>query len=290
MPDFVCWISEGGNRERLIYADRGYIAYGNRKIVVGTVVASDDRIPLCWRAVVPRFGFSVQSTSHAECGETTEGRGARGGQEGAQPYIAAAGTLAIHSISREAECIPCVARAVPPPENWVKFASPPTPKVSKVHPSSGDFIPFRPRGRGGVACPPDRGMNRTGRRSPRGSAWHSLDQITRADPLSGIIALLRSLLMGGMLFLAGAGPAALLPLPPTPPVEGPPGHTAPIPDPFASRPVISPPSPQPSFGPAWLSSRRTQQSQGFIPGSQVEARPDRRTELAPGISLQLPLH
>lgn len=162
----------------------------------------------------------------------------------------------------ESECIPSITLAAPPAENWMSFPSPLNPKVSKMQSRRGDRIHSR--------------------RSP--------DQIARTDPLSGMIARLRSLFVGGMLFLAAAGPVAPLPLPPTPPAGGPLGHAAPIPDLFASRPTVSPPSRQPSFGPAWLSSRRTQQSQGFIPGSQVETRPDRRTELAPGISLQLPLH
>lgn len=100
---------------------------------------------------------------------------------------------------------------------------------------------------------------------------------------------LRSWLVGATLLLAAAGPAPPLPLPPTPPIGGPPGYAAPTPDPFARRPAVRF-SEQPSIAPTWLSSRSVQHSQGFIPGSEVEARPDGRTELAPGISLRLPLH
>ncbi|MGA9867249.1 MAG: hypothetical protein WBQ75_12530 [Acetobacteraceae bacterium] len=81
-----------------------------------------------------------------------------------------------------------------------------------------------------------------------------------------------------------------LPLPPTPPVGGPPGHIAPTPDLFARQPTDFPLSEQPSFAPAWLASRPVQQSQGFVPGSQVDARPNGHTEYAPGVSFSMPLH
>lgn len=98
----------------------------------------------------------------------------------------------------------------------------------------------------------------------------------------------------GLLLLAAAGPARRrappLPLPPLPPLAGAPGRTAPVPDLFAREPAPPPEIPgQPAVGPAWFASRSVSASQGFIPGSQVEARPNGRTELAPGLSLRLPL-
>jgi hypothetical protein len=93
----------------------------------------------------------------------------------------------------------------------------------------------------------------------------------------------------GLLLLAGAAPATL-PVPPTPPPSGPPDHAAPVPDAFAREPAAAPDHDgQATIVPSWFASHRTRPSQGFIPGSQVEARPDRRTELAPGVSLRLPL-
>ena len=93
----------------------------------------------------------------------------------------------------------------------------------------------------------------------------------------------------GFLLLAAAAPAPL-PVPPTPPPSGPPDHAAPIPDAFARAPAPVPDRDgQATVVPSWFASQPTRLSQGFIPGSQVEARPDRRTELAPGVSLRLPL-
>jgi len=105
-----------------------------------------------------------------------------------------------------------------------------------------------------------------------------------------MITRFRWLPVGAVLLIAAHGPVAPLPLPPTPPVDGPPGRVAPTPDLFARQPRDFPLSDQPSFAPAWLASRPVQQSQGFVPGSQVEARPNGRTEFAPGVSFSMPLH
>lgn len=97
-----------------------------------------------------------------------------------------------------------------------------------------------------------------------------------------------------LLLLVAAAPTghrrSPLPLPPTPPVAGPPDRYAPVPDLFAQAPVSTPEmAGQPAVGPAWFASHMVNPSQGFIPGSHVEARPTGRTELAPGLSLRLPL-
>lgn len=84
-------------------------------------------------------------------------------------------------------------------------------------------------------------------------------------------------------------PAPPLPLPPTPPPGGPPGLVAPTPNLFLAVPA-SPSGDGPTVAPAWMASRPTTSSQGFIPGSQVLSRPDGHVEIAPGISLKLPLH
>jgi len=49
-------VPEGDNRERLVCADCGYIAYDNPKVVVGAVCGWYDRILLCRRAIEPRRG------------------------------------------------------------------------------------------------------------------------------------------------------------------------------------------------------------------------------------------
>jgi hypothetical protein len=54
MPDFVRRIPEGDNRERLICADCGHIAYDNLKVVIGSVVVADGSVLMCRRAIEPR--------------------------------------------------------------------------------------------------------------------------------------------------------------------------------------------------------------------------------------------
>lgn len=96
-----------------------------------------------------------------------------------------------------------------------------------------------------------------------------------------------------LLSLAAAGrhtPQQPLPLPPTPPPGGPPGLVAPTPNMFLAVPATTSDSDGPTVAPAWMGSRPVTQSQGFIPGSQVQSRPDGHVEIAPGISLKLPLH
>jgi hypothetical protein len=80
-----------------------------------------------------------------------------------------------------------------------------------------------------------------------------------------------------------------LPLPPTPPADGPPGRSAPIPDPSAQSPHGTDDGAGPVVAPAWFAARSYSPSQGFLPGSHVDARPDGRTEIAPGVNVRVPL-
>jgi hypothetical protein len=108
--------------------------------------------------------------------------------------------------------------------------------------------------------------------------------MTRPGPL-GAAALL--------VFVAGAhapiGRNEPLPLPPTPPSGGPPAVTAPRPDPAAQSPHGVASSDGPIVTPAWFAAHPYSPSEGFIPGSHVTARPDGRTEIAPGVNMRVPL-
>lgn len=81
--------------------------------------------------------------------------------------------------------------------------------------------------------------------------------------------------------------ATPLPLPPTPPPGGPPDLMAPRPGPLTPAPVIY--AEGPSVSPAWFGEHSVNTSQGFTPGSQVQARPTGRMELAPGLEFRVPL-
>jgi ADP-ribose pyrophosphatase YjhB (NUDIX family) len=100
MPDFVRRIPDGDNRERLICADCGHIAYDNPKVVVGSVIVADDSILMCRRAIEPRRGFWTLPAGYLEHGETLEEGAAREAWEEAQAEITLDGILGVFSISR----------------------------------------------------------------------------------------------------------------------------------------------------------------------------------------------
>jgi len=100
MPQFDRRVPEGDNRERLICAECGFVAYENPKIVVGSVVAHDGRVLLCRRAIEPRRGFWTLPAGYMENGETVAEGAAREAWEEAQVRIAIDGILAVFSISR----------------------------------------------------------------------------------------------------------------------------------------------------------------------------------------------
>ena len=100
MPNFEQRIPEGDERERLVCADCGHIDYQNPKVVVGTVVASDDRILMCRRAIEPRRGFWTLPAGYLELGETLEEGAAREAMEEAAAAISIDGVLGLFSVAR----------------------------------------------------------------------------------------------------------------------------------------------------------------------------------------------
>ncbi len=100
MPEFVRRIPEGDNRERLVCASCGYVAYDNPKVVVGSVVVADGEVLLCRRAIEPRRGFWTLPAGYLELDETLEEGAAREAMEEAQAAIAIDGILAVFSIAR----------------------------------------------------------------------------------------------------------------------------------------------------------------------------------------------
>ncbi len=100
MADFVKLIPEGDNRERLVCPDCGHVDYQNPKVVVGSVVAHDDLVLLCRRAIEPRRGFWTLPAGYLELGETIEQGARREAQEEAEAAILLDGVLALYSVSR----------------------------------------------------------------------------------------------------------------------------------------------------------------------------------------------
>jgi ADP-ribose pyrophosphatase YjhB (NUDIX family) len=100
MPPFDRRVPEGDNRERLVCAECGYVAYDNPKIVVGAVVADTGRVLLCRRAIEPRRGFWTLPAGYMEHGETVEEGARREAWEEATVRIDIDGILGVFSISR----------------------------------------------------------------------------------------------------------------------------------------------------------------------------------------------
>jgi ADP-ribose pyrophosphatase YjhB (NUDIX family) len=100
MSSFIRHIPEGDNRERMVCADCGYVAYENPKVVVGSVVVADGRVLMCRRAIEPRRGFWTLPAGYMELGETLEEGAAREAQEEAEAAITIEGILGVFSIAR----------------------------------------------------------------------------------------------------------------------------------------------------------------------------------------------
>jgi ADP-ribose pyrophosphatase YjhB (NUDIX family) len=100
MPEFVRRVPEDDNRERLICADCGFVAYENPKVIVGSVIVSDGHVLLCKRAIEPRRGFWTLPAGYLELGETLEEGAMREAQEEAEAIVALDGILAVFSIAR----------------------------------------------------------------------------------------------------------------------------------------------------------------------------------------------
>jgi ADP-ribose pyrophosphatase YjhB (NUDIX family) len=100
MTSFVRLVPEGDNRERMVCADCGHVAYENPKVVVGAVVVHEGQVLMCRRAIEPRKGYWTLPAGFMELGETLEEGAAREAFEEAEAAIAIEGILGVFSIAR----------------------------------------------------------------------------------------------------------------------------------------------------------------------------------------------
>lgn len=91
---------DGDSRERLICGDCGWIHYTNPKVIVGAVVAHEDKVLLCRRAIEPRSDFWTIPAGFMEEGETAEEGAAREAFEEACAKIEIGALLAVYSVPR----------------------------------------------------------------------------------------------------------------------------------------------------------------------------------------------
>jgi ADP-ribose pyrophosphatase YjhB (NUDIX family) len=100
MARFVRRIPEGDDRERVMCADCGHIAYENPKVIVGSVVVADDRVLMCRRAIEPRQGYWTLPAGYMEMGETLEEGARREAMEEAEAAITIEGILGVFDVAR----------------------------------------------------------------------------------------------------------------------------------------------------------------------------------------------
>ncbi len=100
VPAFSSRVPAGDDRERNVCDHCGIVQYVNPKIVVGSVVHSEDRILLCRRAIEPRRGFWTLPAGYMEVQETAHDGARREAREEALADITILALLAVYDIPR----------------------------------------------------------------------------------------------------------------------------------------------------------------------------------------------
>ncbi len=99
-PHFERRVPDGDTVERYVCGRCGHIHYSNPKIVVGSVVAHEDRILLCRRAIEPRKGLWTLPAGFLEEHETPEEGARREAREEACADITIEALLAVYTVAR----------------------------------------------------------------------------------------------------------------------------------------------------------------------------------------------
>jgi ADP-ribose pyrophosphatase YjhB (NUDIX family) len=99
-PDFRRESPPGDTVERDVCHHCGFVSYDNPKIVVGSVVRSDNLILLCRRAIAPRIGYWTLPAGYMELNETPADGARREALEEANATIDIQHLLAVYSIPR----------------------------------------------------------------------------------------------------------------------------------------------------------------------------------------------
>ncbi len=97
---FELRVPDGDTVERYVCGRCGHIHYSNPKIVVGSVVAYEDRILLCRRAIEPRKGLWTLPAGFLEEHEAPEEGARREAREEACADITIEALLAVYTIAR----------------------------------------------------------------------------------------------------------------------------------------------------------------------------------------------
>ena len=98
-PHFERRVPDGDTMERYVCGRCDYVHYTNPKIVVGSVVAHDDLILLCRRAIEPRKGLWTLPAGFLEEHETPEDGARREAREEACADIQLEALLAVYTVA-----------------------------------------------------------------------------------------------------------------------------------------------------------------------------------------------
>lgn len=93
-------VPEGDDRQRLVCPDCGFVNYENPKIVVGSVVAFEDRVVMCRRAIEPSRGLWTLPAGYMEMNETAVEGAVREAWEEARARIEIDCLLAVYDLPR----------------------------------------------------------------------------------------------------------------------------------------------------------------------------------------------
>ncbi len=102
-PAFERRVPAGDDRQRLVCAYCGFVAYENPTVVVGAVVTAGDRVLMCRRAIEPRAGFWTLPAGYLEQHETPEAGAVREAWEEARARIEIDALLAVYAIPHRSQ-------------------------------------------------------------------------------------------------------------------------------------------------------------------------------------------
>jgi ADP-ribose pyrophosphatase YjhB (NUDIX family) len=98
-PHFIWRVPEGDTAARHVCGRCGHIHYVNPKIVVGSVVAHDNRILLCRRAIEPRKNYWTLPAGYLEEHEMPQDGARREAREEASAEIVIDALLAVYALA-----------------------------------------------------------------------------------------------------------------------------------------------------------------------------------------------
>jgi ADP-ribose pyrophosphatase YjhB (NUDIX family) len=93
-------VPDGDDHERFVCDHCDWIHYENPRVIAAALCIEEDRVLLCRRAILPRYGFWTLPGGFMELGETAEDAAVRESFEEARARVSASSLLGVYSIPR----------------------------------------------------------------------------------------------------------------------------------------------------------------------------------------------